>query len=318
MPNEGMNYIHNSAYCLISNDVETHSIWFNTLRDETGIKVYKEVMPRILEIYNKYEIKASFFYTGHIAKLIPDIVKMVVKDGHEVGCHGLVHNVDKAFDILPLKDQISHLKEAKKILEDISGNEVISFRAPALRVNKNTPIALVESGFKIDSSISPQRMDLLLSFGSWNKVQRLFSPRKPYLTKKDNLAKKGDGPIIEVPLSSFLLPLVGSIMRAFPQLNSVLRKYLTSEAFKKHIPIVTYSHPNEFLSEGSEDLKYIYRRANNILKYYLADVIRRNLKIKNLGPHAFNLYINQIKYFSNKGFKFITIKEYCEIKKLLK
>ena len=43
--------------------------------------------------------------------------------------------------------------KSKKILEDISGDEVITFRAPAARVQKNTAVALEKTGYKIDSSI---------------------------------------------------------------------------------------------------------------------------------------------------------------------
>ena len=34
----------NSRYCLLTNDVETTSIWINRLRDETGERVLKEGM----------------------------------------------------------------------------------------------------------------------------------------------------------------------------------------------------------------------------------------------------------------------------------
>ncbi len=52
--------------------------------------------------------------------------------------HGLVHEADRAFDVLPYGEQVEHLKTSKSILEGLSGKEVISFRAPALRVNKET------------------------------------------------------------------------------------------------------------------------------------------------------------------------------------
>jgi peptidoglycan/xylan/chitin deacetylase (PgdA/CDA1 family) len=60
---------------------------------------------------------------------------------------------------MPLEKQIRHLEETKKLLEDISGLEVISFRAPALRVNDDTPKALISTGYKIDSSVASQRFD---------------------------------------------------------------------------------------------------------------------------------------------------------------
>jgi len=129
-------------YCLLTNDVETTSIWFNSLRDETGLKVLKQGMPLLLDIYEKYNIKSTFF-TGYIAKLYPDIVKMILPYGHEVGSHAMSHKIENSFDILDFRSQKEQFSESKKILEDISRQQVISFRSPALRVNKYTPQALI-------------------------------------------------------------------------------------------------------------------------------------------------------------------------------
>ena len=119
---------------LWTNDVETHSIWFNALRDETGLKVLKEGMSLLLDIYREYNIKSTFFFTGTIAEKFPGVVKMILPYQHEVGSHAYSHEPDQAFDTLPYKKQLEHLKKSKQVLEDISGQEVISFRAPALRI----------------------------------------------------------------------------------------------------------------------------------------------------------------------------------------
>ena len=131
-----------NTFVLLSNDVETTSIWFNTLRDKTGFNVLKDGMPLLLDLYAQKCIRSTFFFTGYIAKLYPDIVKMIIKDGHEVASHGLSHLKENGFDVMPFEKQKRHLIETKKLLEDISGQEVISFRAPALRVNYDTARAL--------------------------------------------------------------------------------------------------------------------------------------------------------------------------------
>ena len=152
---------HN-LYALLTNDVETTSIWFNSLRDETGKLVFEKGMPILLDLYSKYGIKSTFFYTAYIAKLFPEIVRMAVNNGHEVGSHGKSHIKENGFDIMPYKKQKSHLEYSKKLLEDISGQEVVSFRAPALRVNNDTVKALIETGYKYDSSVASQRFCSLL------------------------------------------------------------------------------------------------------------------------------------------------------------
>ena len=299
-----------NKYCLLTNDVETTSIWLNTLRDETGWKVYREGIPLLLDIYEKFKIKSTFYFTGYIAKLIPDIVKIVQKNGHEIGNHGLSHLKENGFDIMPFEKQKLHLKEAKKILEDISGEEVISFRAPALRVDRNTARALIETGHKIDSSVASQRFDLFISFGGLKKLKWIFAPRLPYRTSIDSIFKKGDSPLIEVPLSATIFPYIGTTMRIFPLFSNLQKHILSFESSFNGKPIVFDIHPNEFIDES--DLPHsIYKRTSNLAAYYIQDYLRSRMKLKNLGPAARPLYESHIRYFTEKGFNFTTVRDYC-------
>ncbi|MFU8786935.1 MAG: polysaccharide deacetylase family protein, partial [Candidatus Izemoplasmataceae bacterium] len=124
---------------------------------ETGKLVSTQGMPRLLDLYAEFRVKTTFFFNIDIVKCDPEVVKQVQKQGHEVACHGLSHESHQAFDVLSLEDQIRHLTTSKMILEDLCGQEVVSFRAPALRINGNTAIALAETGFRIDSSVASQR-----------------------------------------------------------------------------------------------------------------------------------------------------------------
>ncbi len=298
-------------YCLLTNDIETTSVWFNSLRDETGWKVFREGMPRLLDIYAKYEIKSTFFFTGYIARLIPDVVNMIIPHGHEIASHGLSHKKEHGFDVMTFYDQVKHLSESKKILEDISGQEVISFRAPALRVNKYTPKALIEVGYKIDSSIASQRFDFFLSFSGLKKLKWLLSPRLPYYTSQDSLFKKGNSNILEIPLNAFLIPYIGTTMRLFPNITKLLRNLAHFEYKFHRKPIVFLIHPNEFIDESAEKVNKIQRREDNYLSYLLADKLRRKLKIKNLGTAGLKLYEDQVEFFKNKQYNFVTLKNYA-------
>lgn len=299
-------------FCLLTNDVETTSIWHNALRDETGWKVFEEGLPILLNIYKKYKIKSTFFITGHIAQLIPDLVRMIHYHGHEIGCHGLTHQPHLAFDKLNLNQQIDHLTKAKIILEDIVGDKVISFRAPSARVQPVTAYALQETGFTIDSSISSQRFDMFLTFGNLQKIRWIFSPRKPYFTKTRNIFKKGSGQIFEIPISAILYPYIGTTMRIFPLLTRIFRSGLYFENKLNNKPIVFLTHPNEFIDESNEQYQ-TQRRANNFISFLLGDVLRRRMKIKNLGIEAINLYNDQIDFFRKRNFHFVTCKEYYQI-----
>ena len=296
-------------FCLLTNDVETTSIWHNSLRDETGIKVYKEGMPKLLDLYEKYNIKSTFFFTGYIAKLIPEVVKMVIPNGHEVGSHGMSHERIDGFDLMTIDNQILNLKTSKKILEDITGNKVVSFRAPALRVSKNTVIALEESEYLIDSSIASQRFDMFMSFGGLKKLNWLFAPRLPYRASKKSIFKKGYSNIVEVPLSASFIPYVGTTLRIFPWISKYQRKILSLESSLIGKPIVFDVHPNEFIDESMEKREK-KKRASNLFVSFFQDYLRSKLKAKNLGDSGIKLYEREINSFQKQNFKFTTIKNY--------
>ena len=293
---------------MITNDVETTSILNHKLRDKTGEYVLNQGMPRLLDLYDRYDVKATFFFTGHIAKLYPQVVKMAYERGHEVGSHGLTHEVNQAFDVLSPEEQFSHLKQSKQILEDIIGEEVISFRAPAARVDKGFPRIMAEAGFKIDSSVSSQRLDMVFSFGALKKLHWLAAPRKAYFTQMDNIFKKGDSDVLEAPISAFGFPYIGTFMRIAPALNRFTRRILYWETLCNGRQFVFLTHPNEFIDEDRETME-IERRASNYISYLMGDVFRHKLKVKNLGEKALPIYERELAFFQEKKFEFITCKE---------
>ncbi len=299
----------NNKYCLITNDVETTSIINHRLDDRTAEFVLKEGMPRLLELYDKYNVKATFFFTAHIAKLVTKVVKMIIPYGHEVGSHGYTHEVNQAFDVLSFEQQKEHLKKSKYILEDISGQEVISFRAPAARVNNNTVQALLETGFRVDSSISSQRLDMFMSFGALKKMNWLTAPRLPYYTDKQNIFKRGYSDLLEIPISAMGFPYIGTFMRIAPSLNRITRNILHLETKFNNRPFVFLTHPNEFIDEPRYS-QNIERRGSNYFSYLLGDVLRHKLKIKNLGAKALPIFEKELKFFKAKGYKSISCKDY--------
>jgi len=234
---------------------------------------------------------------------------MIQPYGHEIASHGLTHEPKYSFDNLSLDEQIRHLKESKKILEDISGDEVITFRAPAARVQKNTVLALEETGFKIDSSLASQRFDFFLTFGNLKKLRWITAPRIPYFTNVDNIFKRGSGNIFEVPISAFIIAYIGTTLRMFPNLISIIRLFLHYENQINEKPIVFLTHPNEFIDESMEE-NYVHNRSSNVISHFLGDIVRRKLKLNNLGPKAIPIYERHIKYFLKKKYQYLTLKDY--------
>lgn len=83
--------------------------------------------PQILAILKKHHIKATFFMVGVNAKKYPDIVKMVLADGHAINNHSLTHPM-----LTKLSDAELH-KEVitpSDIIEKIIGKRPVCLRYP--------------------------------------------------------------------------------------------------------------------------------------------------------------------------------------------
>jgi polysaccharide deacetylase family protein (PEP-CTERM system associated) len=105
------------------------------------------------------KVQATFFVLGWIAERYPGLVRRIQKEGHEIACHGYAHQLVYTQSRDEFRQDI---KRAKSILEDITGSEVIGYRAPSYSITNKLQWAfevLVEEGFKYDSSIFPIRHD---------------------------------------------------------------------------------------------------------------------------------------------------------------
>src|SRR3989338_5033280 len=46
---------------------------------------------RILDLFEKYDVKATFFVLGYIAEKFPDMIKKISDMGHEIASHSYAH-----------------------------------------------------------------------------------------------------------------------------------------------------------------------------------------------------------------------------------
>lgn len=292
----------------ITNDVEATTIQGEVYNKEIAQQVLHYALPRVLALYEKYNVHATFYCLASYIKDYPEIVHMIEQAGHEVACHGLVHDSDKAFDVLSANEQLLHLTQAKEILDDIALKPIVSFRAPALRVNSDTPMALIQSGFKTDSSIAPQRGDVFMSFGSKNKLQWLGAPREIYNTSLSNLARRGNSGIAEIPVSAFGLPYISTLMRMSRVAIAWTRWMLWMETKRDNKKVVNFLfHPGEIIPGQGDNA--VVRRAKNPIKHFLVGVLRAKLKKKNLGESCEVLLERELQFWTRKGYEFKTVSE---------
>ena len=79
-----------------------------------NIDAYVAVKSR--QTLEKYDVKATFFIPGEVARRYPDAVKMIFQKGHEIGCHGDQHEI---MAHLSLDEQRNVLERATKELKKI-------------------------------------------------------------------------------------------------------------------------------------------------------------------------------------------------------
>jgi len=114
---------------------------------------------RILALLDQRGICATFFALGWIGERYPAMIRRIVAQGHELASHGYAHL--RAFDQRPddFKDDITR---SKRLLEDLSGAEVLGYRAPSFSIDSRnlwTMDVLRQAGYRYSSSIYPIQHD---------------------------------------------------------------------------------------------------------------------------------------------------------------
>ncbi len=189
---------------------------------------------RLLDLFDEYQVKITFFVLGWVAERERDLVLEIARRGHEVACHGYSHQL--VYNQSPEVFREETIR-SKNILEDIIQQPVKGYRAASYSITEKSKWALdilVESGFVYDSSIFPVRHD---RYGMPN------TPEHPY-----ELTTEAGNSIIEFPLSTakifkYRLPVAGGgYFRLYP--------YWLSKAGLKQInrqqkPFIFYLHPWE-------------------------------------------------------------------------
>ena len=114
---------------------------------------------RILLMLEANQTKATFFTLGWIAERYPRLVRRIVDDGHELASHGYGH---QRVSDLTEATFYADIELAKKLLEDISGQEVRGYRAPSFSIGEGNLWAfdcLERAGYRYSSSIYPIHHD---------------------------------------------------------------------------------------------------------------------------------------------------------------
>lgn len=104
-----------------------------TLRNEIALTIDDGpdpvVTPRVLDLLDRYQVKASFFCVGHKAEQYPELCREIVRRGHTVENHSQRHRHN--FSLLGPTGFVREIAAAQQTLTRITGQVPQFFRAPA-------------------------------------------------------------------------------------------------------------------------------------------------------------------------------------------
>jgi polysaccharide deacetylase family protein (PEP-CTERM system associated) len=188
---------------------------------------------RLLDIFAECGVHVTCFFLGWVGERFPQLVRRAHEDGHEVASHGYGHGL--LYEI-GRESFYQDALRARKLLEDISGAQVLGYRAPGFSACRETPWffeTLAAAGYQYDSSVFPAKR----TFGGFSGYRR-----EPHQAGGNN-AKMLEFPVsITNLLGHPLCFFGGGYLRLFPYwLIRRQAKHVLSEGR----PVIFYIHPRE-------------------------------------------------------------------------
>ncbi|AHJ64398.1 Chitooligosaccharide deacetylase [Granulibacter bethesdensis CGDNIH4] len=113
---------------------------------------------RLLDWLASNHVRATIFTVGELGRTAPAIIRRFAEAGHEIACHGEVHERLEQLSPAQLR---TGLIAARQRLSDLSGQSVEGFRAPEFSLTPLTPWVpnvLAEAGYLWSSSVMPTRL----------------------------------------------------------------------------------------------------------------------------------------------------------------
>lgn len=195
---------------------------------------------KILDLFEKYEVKATFFTLGYIAEKFPELVKKIDNMGHEIASHSYAH-----LDIRKTtKDEFEKdLKKSVQILKKTIGKNILGFRAPYFSIDEKSfwAMEILSKYFRYDSSIFPVKTPL---YGIKNAPRDIYNPNLSNPIIEDSQSK-----LIEIPMATHKIPILGNIpiaggfhLRFLPYFYI---KYGLNRLNKKNKSFIFYIHPKD-------------------------------------------------------------------------
>jgi peptidoglycan/xylan/chitin deacetylase (PgdA/CDA1 family) len=107
-------------------------------------------VPMILKLLKKYDVPATFFVPAVAALLHPDEQRRVVAEGHEIGLHSWIHELNS---VLSYEDERGIMMRSADTLEKVTGVRVVGSRTASWDFSPHTLRITKEMGLAYDTSL---------------------------------------------------------------------------------------------------------------------------------------------------------------------
>jgi peptidoglycan/xylan/chitin deacetylase (PgdA/CDA1 family) len=107
-------------------------------------------VPSILKLLAKHSVPATFYVPAVCALLYPDEQRRIIAEGHEIGIHGWIHELNS---VLPYEAERDLMLRSADTLEKVSGVRPVGLRTPSWDFSWNTLAIEQEMGLLYDSSL---------------------------------------------------------------------------------------------------------------------------------------------------------------------
>lgn len=116
-----------------------------SISQEDEYKISRDGLLFLYNLLERFKIKATFFSNENMANAFPELLKSLVKSGHEIALHNIVGNGEL--------NVVNELQRQKSVVENITGEEIYGCRSHKLIYLPSN--ALRMAGLIYDNSMHP-------------------------------------------------------------------------------------------------------------------------------------------------------------------
>ena len=199
----------------------------------------EESTGELLAMFDRHDVKATFFVVGYIAEKFPSLIRDIQGRGHEIGTHSYAH-----IDLrrVTKKEFEEDLKKSIDIIAGITNDRVLGFRAPFFSVTEDRGwiFDVLREHVAYDSSVFPARAGL---YGIPAAPAGIYNPSRGSIIRADESEGFVELPPLTLRFLNMNIPAGGGFyFRFFPY-------FITRHAIRRFNdrdrPAIFYLHPKD-------------------------------------------------------------------------